>query len=82
MPTEILANYLSEKRIQRDLTYEAVAKKSKIPEPTVKNLCTGKTKNPGMETVIPVMDAVGGSFDEMLHPDKSREEMKEISFLH
>lgn len=81
MPTEKLANYLNEKRVQAGLTYEAVATLSNRPESTVKNLCTGKTEDPRLETVIPVMKAVGGSFDEMLYPDKNKDEIKETSVL-
>lgn len=81
MSIETLAKYLNEKRVQKGLTYEGVATISNIPEPTIKNLFTGKTKNPGMETVIPVMEAVGGSFDEMLHPENGKDEMKETSVL-
>ena len=81
MSTELISQYLNAKRLQKDLTYEAVAAKSNIPEATVKNLCTGKTKNPGIETILPVMDAVGGSFDEMLHPDKSKDDMEGTSVL-
>lgn len=81
MPTEKLANYLNEKRVQAGLTYEAVATLSNRPESTVKNLCTGKTEDPRLETVVPVMKAVGGSFDEMLYPDKSKDEIKETSVL-
>lgn len=81
MPIEKLSQYLNEKRVQNGLTYEAVATISNIPEPTIKNLCTGKTKNPGMETVIPIMNAVGGSFDEMLSSGKNKDEIKETSVL-
>lgn len=81
MPTETLANYINEKRLQAGLTYEAVASLSNRPESTVKNLCTGKTDDPRLETVIPIMKAVGGSFDEMLFPDKTKDEIKEASVL-
>lgn len=81
MSVEKLANYLNEKRLQAGLTYEAVAALSNRPESTVKNLCSGKTEDPRLETVIPVMEAVGGSFDEMLHPDKNKDEIKETSVL-
>lgn len=81
MPVETLAKYLNEKRVQSGLTYEAVANVSNIPEPTIKNLCTGKTKNPGMDTVISIMNAIGGSFDEMLNPETHKDEMKETSVL-
>ena len=78
---ETLSHYLNEKRLQAGLTYEAIATISNTPESTVKNLCTGKTKNPQLETIIPIMEAVGGSYDEMLHPEKTKDEMKETSVL-
>ena len=81
MPSEKLANYLNEKRLQAGLTFEAVASLSNRPESTIKNLCTGKTEDPRLETVIPVMKAIGGSFDEMLFPEKTKDELKETSML-
>lgn len=78
---ETLSHYLNEKRLKAGLTYEAIAAMSNTPESTVKNLCTGKTKNPQMETITPIMEAVGGSFDEMLFPEESKDEMKETSVL-
>ena len=81
MPVETLAKYLNAKRIENGLTYDAVASTSDCPESTVKNLCTGKTEDPRLSTVIPVMNAVGGSFDEMLYPDKSKDEVKETSII-
>jgi transcriptional regulator with XRE-family HTH domain len=81
MPTETLANYLNKKRVEAGLSYDAVATMSNRPESTVKNLCTGKTEDPRLETVIPVMKAVGGSFDEMLFPEKTKDEIKETSVI-
>ena len=81
MSTETLANYLNVKRVQAGLTFEAVASISNRPESTVKNLCTGKTEDPRLETVIPIMKAVGGSFDEMLFPEMTKDEVKEVSVL-
>lgn len=81
MPTEVLANYLNRKRVERGLTYEAVATISNIPESTVKNLCLGKTANPQIDTIIPVIEAVGGSLDEMFFPEKTKDEVKGTSIL-
>ena len=81
MSEQLIANYINKKRLEAGLTYEALATTSNIPEPTIKNICTGKTKNAGIETILPIMEAVCGSFDEMLHPDKSKDEMKEASVL-
>ena len=68
-------------RIKNGLTYEAIAQKSKRSESTVKNLCTGKTEDPRLDTVAPIVYAMGGSIDEMYNPDKSKDEIKETSVL-
>ena len=81
MPTETISKYLNSKRLENGLTYDAVALASDCPESTVKNLCTGKTEDPRLSTVIAVMNAVGCSFDEMIYPDKINDKMKETSVL-
>lgn len=81
MTEQLIANYINKKRIEAGLTYEAIASQMNISESTVKNLCTNKTDNPGIKTIIPIMEAVGGSFDEMLSPEKYKNELKETSVL-
>lgn len=81
MKAELVAKYLTSLRIKNDLTYEAIAEKSKRSESTVKNLCTGKTEDPRLDTVAPIVYAMGGSIDEMYNPEKSKDEIKETSVL-
>ena len=81
MKAEIVAEYLSSLRTKTGLTYEAVAEKSNSSESTVKNLCTGKTEDPRIGTVAPIVYAMGGSVDEMLNPDKNKDEIKETSVV-
>lgn len=81
MPEEILSKYLNEKKKNIGLTIAEIAAACNTAEGTVKNIFNMKTDNPGIKTVIPIMEAVGGSFDEMLHPEKSKDEMKETSVL-
>lgn len=81
MKAEIVANYLSSLKSKTGLTYEAIAEKSKRSESTVKNLCLGKAEDPRIDTVAPVVYALGGSMDEMLNPDKNKDEMKETSVI-
>ena len=81
MPEQLIANFINKKRLEAGLSYEALAIESNVAESTVKNICTGKTKNAGIETLLPIMEAVGGSFDEMLYPDKTKDEVKEASVL-
>lgn len=81
MKAELVAEYLTALRLKTGLTYEAIADKSNRSESTVKNLCTGKTEDPRLDTVAPIVYAMGGSLDEMLNPDKSKDEMKETSVV-
>lgn len=81
MKAELVAEYLTSLRIKNGLTYEAIAERSKRSESTVKNLCTGKTEDPRLDTVAPIVYAMGGSIDEMYNPDKSKDDIKETSVL-
>ena len=79
MKAELVAQYLSSLKEKRKLTYEAIAEISQRSESTVKNLCLGKSEDPRVDTVAPVVYALGGSMDEMLNPGKSKDELKEVS---
>ena len=81
MKAELVAEYLTALRLKNDLTFEAIAEKSKRSVSTVKNLCTGKTEDPRLDTVAPIVYAMGGSIDEMYNPDKSKDEIKETTVL-
>ena len=61
-----VANYLAKKIDGTDITYEQIANKSGVSLSTVKNLFSGKTQDPRLATVAPVLYAVDGSVDEML----------------
>lgn len=76
---KLVANYLATLKEKTGLTYEAIAERSNRSESTVKNLFAGKSDNPGIDTVAPVIYAMGGSIDEMYNPGKSKDAMKEIS---
>lgn len=79
MDERLVANYLSKLKKETGLTYKAIEEISGRSESTVKNLCEGKTEDPRLDTVAPVVYAMGGSLDEMLNPDKSKDAMKEVS---
>ena len=81
MKAELVAEYLTALRLKNGLTFEAIAKRSNRSESTVKNLCNGKTEDPRLDTVAPIVYAMGGSIDEMYNPDKSKDEIKETSVL-
>ena len=81
MKPELVAEYLSKLKLKTGLTYEAIAEKSKISESSVKNLCLGKTETPRIDTVAPIVYALGGSMDEMLNPTMNKDELKETSVM-
>ena len=79
MDAKLVAEYLSNLKSKTGLTYEAIAEKSNRSESSVKNLCLGKSDDPRIDTVAPIVYALGGSIDEMLNPKKSKDELKETS---
>ena len=81
MKAELVAKYLTTLKNKTGLTYDAIAEKINGSEATVKNLCLGKTQDPRLDTVAPIVYALGGSIDEMYNPDKSKDEVKEVSLL-
>ena len=62
---KLLATYLTTLRIQRGKTVEDIYINCKMAESTVKGLLRGTSDSPGIKTVQPVMDYLGGSWDEM-----------------
>ena len=75
---KVLANYLTKYIKKNNLTLEFVSQKSKTPLPTVKNLCSGKTENPGILNALPVIYAVGGTPEEMMFGE-NQDVVKEFS---
>lgn len=81
MNKEIVAEYLSSLKKSTGLTYDAIATKSKKSESTVKNLILGNIDDPRVDSVSDVVYALGGSMDELLNPQKSKDELKETSVM-
>lgn len=80
MDAKLVANYLVSLKEKSGLTIEAIAEKSGISESTIKNLFSGKSEDPRLKTVAPVLYVMGGSLDEA-YTGKSKDTVKEISML-
>ena len=78
MDANQVAKYLVALKEKTGLTYEAIAQMSGRSVSTVKNLSSGKSEDPRLDTVAPVIFAMGGSIDEM-YTDKSKDSVKETS---
>ena len=75
--SKIVIKYLVTLKEKSGLTYETIAEASGIPESTVKKLFSGKVENPGLDTILPIMNVLGGSFEEIT--GKNKDEVKEFS---
>ena len=74
---KLIATYLTTLKIKAgNPSYKDIADGCKSSESTVKNLCLGKVNNPGISTVRPIMEYLGGSYDEMYGLKNSKEEIK------
>ena len=60
IPFQPVINYafLNQLRKDKDLTFADLEKITKIPESTIKNILLGKTKNPGIENLLPICKAL------------------------
>ncbi len=52
------------------LSIKQIADKSNLPERTVNRIFSGDTDNPYMTTLIPIVNALGGSLDEIFADTK------------
>lgn len=59
----MILNYLNTLKNKGNFTIEAISNLSGVPEPTVKNIFSGKTEDPRFETVSSIVLAMGGSLD-------------------
>ena len=78
---EIIGNYVNKMRKDKNLSISDLATKSNVAEGTVKNVCMCIADNPSMKTIVPIMDAIDGSFDEMLHPERYKERVNNDSVV-
>jgi transcriptional regulator with XRE-family HTH domain len=81
MDKELVAKYLKQLKEKTGLTYGDIAEKSKRSESSLKYLFFGNVDDPRVDTIMPIVYALGGSMDEMLNPGKSRDELKEVSVV-
>lgn len=80
MDARLVANYLTRLKEKAGITFEAIAEQSGLSLSTVKNLFSGKSEDPRLNTVAPVTFVLNGSIDEM-YSGKPKESLQEIS-LH
>lgn len=57
--------YLNDLKKQKNLSWQEISDLSNIPQQTIRNVFSGETPNPGINTIIPIVVAMDGSPDEM-----------------
>ena len=67
----MLTTYLNTLKMQGSFTIDDIANLSGIAKDTVKNVMSGKTKDPGIETLSRIIYAMGGSLDAAYGNEKT-----------
>ena len=70
----MVSKYLRELKSKTGYTCEDIEKLSGIPLPTVIRVLSGKTPNPRIDTIEPIVNAMGGSLDKIFKKDIQEEE--------
>lgn len=66
----MLIKYLESLKEQGHFTIDEIANLSGISKDTVKNVFSGKTKDPGIFTIAPIIFAMGGNLDAVFNRSK------------
>ena len=69
---------LNQLRKDKNLTFADLEKMTNISESTIKNILLGRTKNPGMESLLPTCKALGISVEMAYEPGDVDEIKKKI----
>lgn len=77
MDAKLVSNYLLPLKEKSGLSYEVIALRRNMPESTVKNIILGKSEDPRISTIAPIVEELNGSMDEMIYGKKK--ENKEIT---
>ena len=57
-----------------NFSFEDMANMSGVPQPTIKNICSGKTsKNAGFSTITNLIMSLGGDLNELIGYEKKKE---------
>jgi transcriptional regulator with XRE-family HTH domain len=57
-----------------NFSFEDMANMSGVPQPTIKNICSGKTsKNAGFSTITNLIISLGGDLNELIGYEKKKE---------
>lgn len=62
----MITQMLKRMKDERRLTVKQISELSGIPESTISRVLSGHTDNPGFDTVCAIVQAMGGSLDEMI----------------
>ena len=66
MDAKLVSNYLFPLKEKTGISYEEIAQRRQMSESTVKNIILGKTEDPRISSVAPIVEELDGSLDEMI----------------
>lgn len=67
----MIADALKQMRKSSGMTLDEVSKKSGVPMSTISRISSGETKEPSISTVIALVQAMGGSMDDLTDAPKT-----------
>jgi hypothetical protein len=76
----MLIKYLNTLKDQGNFTFDEISEICDIPKDTVKNIYSGKTKDPGIITTSKLIYGMGGNLDAIYRPEK-RNQPTQIHWL-
>ena len=68
----MLLQKMQEMKDETKMTYQDIANKSGVPLSTVKRIFSGQTPDPGYTSVISIIEAMGGSDDDIKQSNTSQ----------
>lgn len=68
----MLLQKMQEMKDETKMTYQDIANKSGVPLSTVKRIFSGQTPDPGYTSVISIIEAMGGSDDDIKHSNTAQ----------
>ena len=77
----MLITYLNALKDKGNFTYATISKASGYPEATIKNIFTGKTEDPRLETISAIVSAMGGSLDAINSATHVKEEVESNAII-
>ena len=77
----LVKDYLTALKNKGKFSWSELSKLSGLPDATIRKVFSGETADPRLDTVIRLVNAMGGSMDEMIGGVKKQEDISENAVI-